>query len=168
MTEGKQFTIFRQSDGIRIEGEQGVLTTDPTPVQYEGLHRMLDVGVADGFEFTLLCNLPGFTLLHAWFKKDYPLPLHSHNRDCLYHVVSGSARLGTEDIGPGDSFFIPAGTPYTYRAGPEGVEVLEFRHEMGVDFQNYAKSQAFYDKAVATVLANRDGWRTATRPQRTV
>ena len=102
--------------------------------------------------------------MHAWFKKDYPLPLHSHSADCLYYVVAGSARLGTEELRPGDSFFVPANTPYTYHAGPEGVEVLEYRHTLDIDFQNYAKGQAFYDKALETVIANRDDWRAAPKP----
>lgn len=167
MSEGKQFQIFREKDG-HVFGEDGVLTTDPTPVQAEGLQRMIDAGVVDGARFTMLVNLPGFTLMHAWFKKDYPLPLHSHSGDCLYHVIAGSARLGTEDLKPGDSFFVPANGRYTYRAGPEGVEVLEFRHSLDVDFQNYANNKAFYDKAVETVLANRDYWREVPRPERVV
>lgn len=165
MSDAKQFQIFRNEDAYRI-GTEGVLTTSPTPVQAEGLDRMLEAGVMDGAQFTVLCNLPGFTLVHAWVKKDYPLPLHSHSADCLYHVVSGSLRLGTEDLGAGDSIFIPANVPYTYRAGAEGAEVLEFRHTLDVDFRSYAKNKAFYDKAVSTILANRDAWRAVGKPAR--
>jgi len=159
----KQFQIFRRADGY-VFGEEGVLTTDPTPVQADGLARMIDAGVMDGTEFTMLCNLPGFTLMHAWFKKDYPLPLHSHSADCLYYVAAGSARLGTEELSAGDSFFVPANTPYTYRAGPEGVEVLEFRHTLDIDFQNYAKNRAFYEKAITTIMENRDLWQKSPMP----
>ena len=166
MGDAKQFQIFRKAEAY-VMGTEGVMTTDPTPLQAEGLNRMIEAGVQDGAQFSILCNLPGFTLIHAWVKKDYPLPLHSHCADCLYHVVSGSLRLGTEELTAGDSIFIPASVPYTYRAGPEGVEVLEFRHTLEVDFRNYAKNQAFYDKADSTVLANRDGWREAGKPART-
>jgi hypothetical protein len=58
MGKAKQFQIFRNADGYRI-GTEGVLTTDPTPVQAEGLDRMLEAGVMDGAQFTILCNLPG-------------------------------------------------------------------------------------------------------------
>ncbi len=163
MSDDPKFQIFRRADGY-VFGKDGVMTTDPTPVQLDGLERMIDAGVMDGAEFTMLCNLPGFTLMHAWFKQDYPLPLHSHSADCMYYVVAGSARLGTEELGPGDTFFVPANTPYTYRAGPEGVEVLEYRHTLDIDFQNYAKNQAFYDKAVETVMARRDFWQTVPKP----
>ena len=137
-----------------------------TPLQAEGLEQMIEAGAMDGAEFTMLCNLPGFTLMHAWFKKDYPLPLHSHSADCLYYVVAGTARLGTEELSAGDTFFVPANVPYTYRAGPDGVEVLEFRHTLDIDFQNYAKNQAFYDKAISTIIANRDLWTEVPKPAR--
>jgi mannose-6-phosphate isomerase-like protein (cupin superfamily) len=164
-SDTKRMQIFRHADAYRI-GVEGVLTTDPTPVQAEGLHRMLDAGVMDGAEFSVLCNIPGFAVIHAWVKKDYPLPLHSHSGDCLYHVVSGSLRLGTDELSAGDSVFVPADVRYTYRAGADGVEVLEFRHTIDVDFQNYSKSAAFYEKAVSTILANRELWREAGKPRR--
>jgi hypothetical protein len=163
MSQPAKFQIFRRKDAY-VFGEEGVITTDPSPVQADGFARMLDARVIDGSVYTMLCNLPGFTLMHAWFKQDYPLPLHSHSADCMYYVVAGSARLGTEQLGPGDVFFVPADTPYTYHAGPEGVEVLEYRHTLEIDFQNYAKGKAFYDKAVETVIAKRDEWRAAVRP----
>lgn len=166
MTEQSKFQILRAADGFRY-AEEGVLTDDPTPVQADGLRRMLDAGVLDGAHFTLLCNLPGFNLTHVWAKRDYPLVLHSHNVDCLYHIVAGSARLGTEQLGVGDSFFVPADTPYTYTAGPEGVELLEIRQLNPSSYRSFAKGQAFYDKAVATIMANRDHWRAAPRPART-
>lgn len=165
--DAKKFQIFRKAQG-HVFGEEGVMTTDPTPVQKDGLERMLDAGVIDGSVYTMVANLPGFTLMHAWFKKDYPLPLHSHSADCLYYVIAGSARLGTEEIAAGDSFFVPANTPYTYHAGPEGVEVLEYRHTLEIDFQNYSRNKAYYDKAVETVLENRDHWQKAAKPSEKV
>jgi hypothetical protein len=61
------------------------------------------------------------------FGPGYLLPLHSHGVDCLYYVERGSLRMGNETLGPGDGFFVPKDQPYAYRAGPEGVKVLEFR-----------------------------------------
>ncbi|MCF8708190.1 cupin domain-containing protein [Rhizorhapis sp. SPR117] len=164
MPQEAGFQIFRKADAYRF-GTEGVLTTDPTEVQADGLQRMIEAGVMDGAEMTMLVNLPGFGLVHAWIKKDYPLPLHSHSGDGLYYIISGTLRLGTETLGPGDSVFIPANVPYTYRAGPEGVELLEFQHTLDVDFKNYSKNRAFYDKAVSTILANRDAWREAEKPR---
>jgi hypothetical protein len=109
-------------------------------------------------------NIPGFSLAHVWFKADFPLPLHSHDADCLYYIVAGSLQLGTETLGPRDSFFVPAHAAYAYRPGPDGVELLEIRHANTFDFQMFARSQAFYDKALATVDARREDWIKAPRP----
>jgi len=77
----------------------------------------------------------GMSLVHAWFGPHFPLFRHSHPRfgDCLYYIVAGSAVLGSRVLKPGDGFFVPNGMPYKYRAGPEGVEILEFRAGGGVD-----------------------------------
>jgi hypothetical protein len=77
----------------------------------------------------------GMSLIHAWFGPNFPLFRHSHPRfgDCLYYVVAGSAVLGSQVLKPGDGFFVPNGMPYKYRAGPEGVEILEFRAGGGIE-----------------------------------
>jgi hypothetical protein len=79
----------------------------------------------------------GMSLVHAWFAPHFPLFRHSHPKfgDCLYYVVAGSAILGSRVLKAGDGFFVPNGMPYKYRAGPEGVEVLEFRAGGGIDDQ---------------------------------
>lgn len=71
----------------------------------------------------------GMSLVHVWFGPNLPLFRHSHPRygDCLYYVVAGEIILGRRRLGPGSGFFVPNGMPYKYRAGPAGVEVLEFR-----------------------------------------
>ncbi len=76
----------------------------------------------------------GMSLVHVWFGPDFPLFRHSHPRygDCLYYVVAGEVVLGSQRLGPGDGFFVPNEMPYKYKAGPEGVEVLEFRAGGGV------------------------------------
>ena len=43
-------------------------------------------------------------------------------------VIQGEARLGNRTVPAGGGFFVPAGAPYAYTAGPEGVQVLEFRN----------------------------------------
>jgi quercetin dioxygenase-like cupin family protein len=69
----------------------------------------------------------GFSLVKAWFGPHYVLPRHSHDSDCAYYVLAGSLKMGAQELQPGDGFFVPAGAPYGYDAGPDGVEVLEFR-----------------------------------------
>ncbi len=68
------------------------------------------------------------SLLHVWFKSGYVLPFHSHSTDCLYYVMGGELRMGSHVLRKGDGMFVPADHGYGYEAGPEGVELLEFRN----------------------------------------
>jgi len=76
----------------------------------------------------------GMSLVHAWFGPNFPLFRHSHPKygDCLYYIVAGSIVMGSRVLKAGDGFFVPNGAPYKYQAGPDGVEVLEFRAGGGV------------------------------------
>ena len=161
-TEG--FTIFRAAEAPGLM-QAGCMTIEPfSPFQRAGMDRMLAAGYLDGDEVKVLVNIPGFSLTHVWFKAGYPLPLHSHDADCLYYIIAGGIRLGTEELGPQDSFFIPSGVPYTYRPGPEGVELLEFRQATQFNFLNLAKGEAFWTKAADSIAANREEWQSAVRP----
>jgi quercetin dioxygenase-like cupin family protein len=91
----------------------------------------------------------GFSLVYAWFKPHYILPRHSHDADCLYYVVAGTAVLGNQVLRAGDGFFVPSGAPYQYSAGPEGVEVLEFRNARAFDMQITESNERY-----AAILAN--------------
>ena len=159
-----KFQIFRAAEAKDLM-EEGCMTVEPfTPVQRAGMDKLVASGFMDGDEVKVLCNIPGFSLTHVWFKKDYPLPLHSHDADCLYYIIAGSIRLGTETLGPRDTFFIPADVPYAYKPGPDGVEVLEIRHSTSFNFVNLAKGAAFWDKAAETAANNREDWKVAPRP----
>ena len=160
----QQFQIFRAEDAPALM-DAGCMTVEPfSPVQRAGVNALVAAGYLEGDEVRVLCNFPGFSLAHVWFKKDYPLPLHSHDADCLYYIISGTLRLGNEDLGARDTFFIPAGVPYAYRPGPDGVELLEFRHSTSFNFVNLAKGEAFWTKAAETVAANIDDWKVAVPP----
>jgi mannose-6-phosphate isomerase-like protein (cupin superfamily) len=162
---GKQkFQVFRAVDAPNLEKTEFQSMSPLTPAESDGFGRMIEAGAVDGSEVRVLVSIPGFSLVHLWFKRDYPLPLHSHDVDCFYYIIAGSLKLGTENLGPRDSFFVPAEAPYTYRAGPEGVEVLEIRQVDHWNFKNHAKNQAFYDKAVETITANREIWQHVKRP----
>jgi len=160
----QQFQIFRAKDAPGLM-EAGCMTVEPfSPVQRAGVNALVAAGYLEGDEERVLCNFPGFSLTHVWFKKDYPLPLHSHDADCLYYIISGTIRMGSEDLGPRDTFFVPSGVPYSYRPGPDGVELLEFRHSTSFNFVNLAKGEAFWTKAAETVAANVDDWKAAVPP----
>jgi hypothetical protein len=77
----------------------------------------------------------GMSLVWSWFAPNFPLPRHSHSADCLYYVAKGELHMGRQVIKEGEGFFVPDGAPYAYTAGPEGVEVLEFRAVSSFDMQ---------------------------------
>lgn len=97
------------------------------------LTSLSDSGVTEGVgeRNRVLFRAPGdqgMSLLHVWFKSGYVLPFHSHSTDCLYYVMGGELRMGSHVLRKGDGMFVPADHGYGYEAGPEGVELLEFRN----------------------------------------
>ena len=159
-----RFRIFRAKDAPGLI-EAGCMSIEPfSETQLAGMGQVVAAGFLDGEEIKVLVDVPGFSLTHVWFKAGYPLPLHSHDADCLYYIIAGTIRMGTEELGPRDSFFIPADVPYTYRPGPEGVEVLEFRHKTHFNFVNLAKGAAFWERAAEQAEAMRETWANAVPP----
>jgi hypothetical protein len=156
--------IYRASTARQMTGEDGHFEAPPSGT-VNGWGLLFDAGLADGTVAKMLLDLPGFSLVYNWFKPHFPLPRHSHNVDCLYYIVSGSLRLGSEDLGPGDGFFIAADTPYFYTIGADGLEILEFRHKAFFTTRGIAASQAYWDKALASVAANRDSWKAMIPPR---
>lgn len=159
-----KFQIFRGEEAPSLMEAGSMEIPEFTPVQLDGLAKLHAPGQARGEEVHVLVDLPGFHLSHVWFKKDYPLPLHSHDCNCLYYIIAGSLKLGTEELGPRDSFFIPADVPYTYKPGPEGVELLEFRHATHFDFNVRSNTEAFWNRAVSTAQENNEAWANARKP----
>jgi len=156
--EAAPFEIFRARDAVDY-AEGGPMTAVPmTDVELEGSARLSEAGFIDGAQVKLMYSRPGMSLTYCWFKSGFPLPHHSHSADCLYFIVAGSLRIGSEDLGPGDGFFLGTDVPYSYVPGPDGVEVLEFRTSSNFDFRMLAKSRAYWDKALDNLLAARDAW----------
>ena len=103
----------------------------------------------------------GMSLMVLWFASNYVLPRHVHDVDCMYYILSGEAHLGNRVLKPGDGFFAPAGAPYTYTAGPEGVEVLEFRATSTLELK-YKETPKGWEKLIELADESRDRWRVET------
>src|SRR5215472_7505846 len=88
-------------------------------------------------------------------------PMESHSADCLYYVVSGEAHMGSRVLKPGDGFFILAEAPYAYTAGPEGVEVLEFRHATTFDIKIRDKTLEHWKPVIEAIKAHGESWAPA-------
>lgn len=153
-----RFAIFRAADAIDLEASGAMTTVPPTQAQLEGIAQAAEAGVSGGHHTRLLYAAPGFSLAYAWFKSGFPLPLHSHDSDCLYYILGGSLRLGTEMLTAGDGFFVGGGVPYTYTPGEHGAEVLEFRTTDKFDIKLLAKNPTFWAKAAKTVREKLDVW----------
>lgn len=162
------FRIFRGADARDLNETQAMTLAGLTPVIESGIARWVGAGVAEGNITRVLFSLPTMSLTYAWFKSGFALPLHSHDADCLYYIIAGSLRLGTEELGPGDGFFVGRDVPYTYKPGPEGVEVLEFRTVDAFDMKFQGKTEGYWDKVVAGMDAARPRWDAEAPPSRGV
>lgn len=158
------FEVYRAADAPPYSETSCMEYSGITPVIEDGIVRATAEGADDGNEVKLLFSMPGMSLTYAWFKSGFPLPLHSHNADCLYYIIAGSLKLGTEELGPGDGFYVGTDVPYTYKPGPDGVEVLEFRTADAFDIRFRGNTTAFWDKIVDGLRKEKPGWAGQRKP----
>ena len=157
-----KFFAFRHADMAGLE-EAAIMEMKPRTGDVPGeLIQCIEAGYLDGTSARVIFTGFGISLVHVWFKRSFPLPLHSHDADCVYYIVGGSIRLGTEDLGVGDGFFVGADVPYTYTPGPDGVELIEVRNREKFDYREKSTA-AFWRKALKTVNENRAVWSAAPR-----
>jgi hypothetical protein len=159
-----RFAIFRAKDAQGAAEMSCMTYEELSPMVADAAQRVSAAGVDAGNDLKLLFAIPGFSLLRAWFKSDFPLPRHSHNVDCLYYILAGSLRFGDEELQAGDGFFIGKDTPYTYKSGAAGVEVLEFRAADLFNIRLLANNPAFWEKAIETVRSKQTQWAREPRP----
>jgi hypothetical protein len=161
---GSRFAIYRGRDGRAFTEVSNMYAEPAAPANIEGWPKLQAAGYDAGHETKLLFAAPGFSLTYVWFKSGLPLPRHSHNVDCLYHIVAGSLRIGSEELAAGDGFFIGADAPYAYVPGPKGLEILEFRATDRFSIKFRADNPAFWLRAVAEVRQRCAGWASEARP----
>ncbi len=165
------FAIFRAADATDFD-EAGIMSPvappagsgTPDPRVIAAMGSAMARGVMAGTKVRLLFKRPGLSLSHAWFKSGFPLPRHSHDTDCLYFILSGSLRIGTEELAKGDGFFVGDGVPYSYVPGPDGVEVLEFRSADAFDIKLLAGNPAWWEKALERLDEVQASWPTQLAP----
>jgi quercetin dioxygenase-like cupin family protein len=156
-------TFFRAEDAPTLE-DDGMMTMGPMEID-PAVPEAADLSLlAAGQRVTVLYKgegPDGFSLVSARFAPGYRLPRHSHSADCLYYVVSGEAHMGSRVLKPGDGFFILAEAPYAYTAGPEGVEVLEFRHATTFDIKIRDKTLEHWKPVIDAIRAHGESWAPA-------
>ena len=161
------FRIFRRS-GESLGDSGHMKMADPDDSTVGNLQALREAQGEGAVEAHYLFGGHGMSLASVWFKSGYPVVLHSHDADCLYYIVAGSIRLGTETLEAGEGFFVPAGVPYTYVAGPEGVEILEFRTAEQFDIRFASRSATYWAKTCSTIAGRRDAWAGEPRPTRRI
>jgi quercetin dioxygenase-like cupin family protein len=60
--------------------------------------------------------------------------VHKHDNDEIMYVVRGEMHFGDQVLKAGSSIYIPGGTFYGFRAGPDGLRVVNFRASADVSF----------------------------------
>ena len=128
-------TLFEFDDAVPLAGTDMMsmpTMTEPAPEQ------LTEWATAPGHDVRVLyrhADEHGPSLVWSRFAPHYILPRHSHSADCLYFVISGEAHLGNRVVHAGGGFYVPADAPYAYQAGPDGIEILEFRNESSFDMK---------------------------------
>jgi quercetin dioxygenase-like cupin family protein len=164
----KRLTLFYGRDGVPL-GEDRMPMEGMTEAVLKGVAKFAEANIKEGLgeRATVLFAEPGeegMSLVHGWFKSGYMLPPHSHSTDCLYYVVAGELRMGKHVLKKGDGVFIPGGHGYGYEAGPEGVEVLEFRNATRFNIVLQGVAESRWEQMAANYTARSPDWETEKPP----
>jgi quercetin dioxygenase-like cupin family protein len=164
MTERRRgITFYRAADAPDLQATDFMSAPEMSTETKVRLGAAVAAGSGTGAEVKVLARQSeeegGFSLLHVWFKPNYPLPRHSHDADCMYYVISGAVVMGNQTLRAGDAFFVPTDAPYQYTAGADGVEVLEVRRGVQqFDMKIPDASPQRWEAMVEATVANRGRW----------
>lgn len=165
---GPGLTITRGNHTLPHVPRKQRASEDPDFVLHPAIERGLamfhETADAGGARAETLFSMPSLHVSYVWFKSGYPLPLHSHDKDCYYLVIAGSMKVGSEELRKGDGVFIPGGTPYTVTPGNEGVEFIEMRTSPDYDTHYRAKTDAYWDRVAQTRRARKAIWAREQAP----
>jgi mannose-6-phosphate isomerase-like protein (cupin superfamily) len=166
-----RLTTFRFDEAITSPMAAGLPVAEASGSEIgESFKKLIAAGLDDGGTGKLLFSYgddeDGFCLLYLWIKAHMVIPRHLHGQDCLYYIVSGEAIMGSQTLNAGDGFFVPAERPYAYIAGPNGVEVLEFRHVTADKINGVfldSKPEP-WERFLDVIRNNRAQWQTESVP----
>jgi quercetin dioxygenase-like cupin family protein len=164
----KRMEIFRAANARELSQE--VMPIEGVDAGVEaGFAKIMAGGTPPeaGAAGALLFREPGsqgLSLGVVRFKSGFVLPRHSHDCDCLYYVTAGVLKLGSATLRKGDGFFVPARQAYSYEAGPQGVEVLEFRNATEFNFEFKQNDEAHWDRVAAAICTHAKAWQTEPVP----
>jgi quercetin dioxygenase-like cupin family protein len=165
-TSPRGLRLFRRADAVDLADTTVMSRPVMDPLPERGI--LAEIATTSGYINQVVFGDPesgGMSLIRLWYAPHYALPRHSHDVDCLYYVVAGEAHLGNQVLTAGEGFFVPAGAPYAYIAGSEGVEVLEFRatSQFGI---HVTESPARWAQLSELGRVHREEWAAQTAAQR--
>jgi quercetin dioxygenase-like cupin family protein len=82
-------------------------------------------------------------LFELAFEPGLEVAVHSHAADEIFYVVQGSFEIGNQSLVAGSSVLIRANTLYSFRAGPQGLQVLNFRPRADAVYRTVEEHQAW-------------------------
>ncbi len=132
-----------------------------------GFARAEEAGMHEGHRLRCLYRSPlpdGPSLCHMWLKSGFVTPRHKHDTNCIYYVLAGKLKLGNASAGPGEGVFVPEATVYSIEAGPQGLEVLEFRTDTAFNVFYTGNDEANWDRIVDAVSGNVMDWADQSPP----
>lgn len=165
-SERPRFELFRGADAPALEDCDCMTYESDAPNLAAVQPKLAEVMQVRGEYADVPYRRENMSLARLWFKSGFPLPLHTHDRDCLYYIVAGSIRMGSETLVAGDGFFVGAEVPYSYTAGPEGVEVLEFRNTDRFNIRIKDKPVAAWEKMLDVMREGATRWVDEAPPVR--
>lgn len=161
-----RFEIFRGADATPLGDCDCMTYAGETPNLAAVQPQMMAAMQARGDEGDVPYRREGMSLARLWFKSGFPLPLHTHDCDCLYYIIAGSVRMGNETLGAGDGFFVGSEVPYSYVAGPQGVEMLEFRTTDRFNIRVKDKPVAAWERTIEQMREASAHWADEQPPVR--
>jgi len=164
----KRMIVFRGADAVPLDSET-MPSEAPDAGTLAALQQIAALGIDQeaGSRSRIIFKEPGaqgMSLVHVWFKSGYVLPRHSHDGDCLYYIIGGELSMGAHTLRKGDGMFLPGDHAYGYVAGPEGVELLEFRNATRFNIALKGNDDAHWSRVIETLRDRPPIWDNETAP----
>lgn len=86
-------------------------------------------------------------LLEVRVNPGQEVMVHAHETGEILYIVKGQMNFGKSQLKPGDTVSIPGLALYSFSAGPEGVEFLNFRPRR--DLTHFTREDVYAMKAMA-------------------
>ena len=77
-------------------------------------------------------------LIELQYEPNSEIQLHAHDEDEIIFVLRGMMYFGPRAVPPGSSIYVAGGTLYAFRAGAQGLQILNFRPRMDMTFHKPA------------------------------